>query len=84
MGGVGRGGFWAGCLLRGNKANGENAASSARARQSRFKIATNVVGVIESSVPRRPQVPWEPKQATAQPSFHFLNLLKGHLPSSRF
>jgi hypothetical protein len=47
-----------GRLLRCDKANGENAASSARARWSRLKIATDVVGVIELSVPRRPQVFW--------------------------
>ena len=36
--------------------NGENAASSAGASWSRLKIVTDVVGVIEPSMPRRPQV----------------------------
>jgi hypothetical protein len=40
-----------GRLLRCDKAHGENAASSARDRWSRLKIVTEVVGVIESSVP---------------------------------
>jgi hypothetical protein len=31
--------------------------TTARTRWSRLEIATDVVGVIESSVPRRPQVP---------------------------
>jgi hypothetical protein len=44
--------------VRCNKANGENAAPSARACWSRLKIATDVIGVIGPSVPRRPQVFW--------------------------
>ena len=58
MGGVGRGGFWTGRLLRCDKDDGENAASSARTRRSRLKIATDVIGVIKLSVPRQPQVFW--------------------------
>jgi hypothetical protein len=44
-------GPWIGACWLCDKANGENAACSARAHWSRLKIATDVVSVIESAVP---------------------------------